>query len=327
MNFNVPVGVVGIVLCLSAGVARAENWAEKMFSNRSHDFRIVSRGASSEHHFEFTNLYEEDIHVSGIRTSCGCTTPTITRESLQTHQTAAVVAKFNTESFVGQKSATITVIFDEPAYAEVQLQVQGYIRTDIAFDPAEADFGELKPGEEASREVTITRTGKPDWEILDVRSHCEHLAVSLSPPTRTASSVQYRMTIDMDGEKPEGDIRERLTLISNDRRFPTTEMAIVGRIRPTLSLSPASVSLGSVGATESASKRLVIRGETEFGVDEVLSADERLSFEIPPGRRKVHFIKMNFQGDGTSTPVSQQVRVVTDLDGKAAQCIVTGKIH
>ena len=28
--------------------------------------------------FEAQNLYEEDVHIADVRTSCGCTTPTIT---------------------------------------------------------------------------------------------------------------------------------------------------------------------------------------------------------------------------------------------------------
>ncbi len=94
--------------------ASAQNWAEKMFKETSHDFRIVGRGAKSEFHFEFTNVYEQDVHVAAVRSSCGCTTPSITKDTLKTHETASVLATFNTSSFIGQKSATITVVFDRP---------------------------------------------------------------------------------------------------------------------------------------------------------------------------------------------------------------------
>ncbi|MEM6689568.1 MAG: DUF1573 domain-containing protein [Planctomycetota bacterium] len=299
-----------------------------MFPKREHDFRIVSRGATSEYHFEFTNLFEEDVHISGVRTSCGCTTPTVTRDLLQTHQAAAVVAEFNTKSFVGQKAATITVIFDRPAYAEVQLKVKGFIRTDIAFEPTEVDFGELGAGESAARDVEISHSGNSNWEILDVRSHCEGLSVSLDPAERKPGMVKYRMRVELSGEMPEGDIRERLTLISNDRRFPTTEMAVNGRVRPVVSVSPKSVSLGRITPMSQANKRLVVRGEEPFEVKEVLSADSRLSFETPEGSKKVHFLKMKFNGDGSSKPLSQEVRVVTSLPGdKSASCIVTGTMR
>ena len=75
------------------------------------------------------------VHISGVRASCGCTTPSISKDTLKTWETGAIIAKFNTDSFLGKKSATLTVTIDKPFYAEVQLNVAGYIRSDIVFNP------------------------------------------------------------------------------------------------------------------------------------------------------------------------------------------------
>jgi len=316
-----------LVVALPAS-AHADNWAEKMFSVRSHDFRTVGRGTKTEFSFEFTNPYREDVHISAVRTSCGCTTPTITADTVSTHETAAVVATFNTNTFIGQKAAVVTVVFDQPTYAEVQLKVNGYIRTDITFDPPEVNFGEIAPGQSQTREVTITHSGGSDWKIEDVRSHCDHLRVRLETPQKTPGMVRYRMQVRLDGDMPAGDIRERLTLISNDNSFPTTEMAIAGRIRPPLSLSPMSVPLGTIAADATTSNRLVVRGERPFEITDIVSADERFAFEVPEGKKKIHLVKMIFTGDGSIRPVSTEVRVVSDLPepNNSATCIVTGTV-
>ena len=315
-------------LCLTSGSASAQTWAEKMFKDRSHDFRIVGRGTKSEFHFEFTNLYKEDIHVSAVRTSCGCTTPTVTKDTVKTHEKSAVVATFNTSTFIGQKSATLTVVFDRPTYAEVQLKVSGFIRTDITFDPPEVSFGEMDSGEPGEREVVITHTGDSNWEIVDVRSHCSNLKARLSPVQRAPGMVRYRMFVKLDDKMAEGDIRERLTLISNDRSFPTTEMAISGTIQPMVSVFPASVGLGTIPRDGQVAKKLVVRGKEPFEVADVLCADKRFEFEVPLGSKKVHLLKMRFTGDGTNTPISQKVQIVTDLEGdKSASCVVTGSVQ
>ena len=85
---------------------------------------------------------------------------------------------------------------------------------------------------------------------------------------------------------PEGDIRERLTLISNDLNFPTTEMSISGRIRPMLSVSPAAVSLGTATPGKEVQKRLVVRGEEPFEIKQVVCGDERFKFDIKEGSKK-----------------------------------------
>lgn len=320
---------MGLSVPLLAQTAAGQTWADKMFEGgKTHDFRIVGRGTKAEHHFQFTNLYEEDVHVQAVRTSCGCTTPSVTQDTLKTHETAAVVAKFNTNTFIGQKSATITVVFDRPSYAEVQLKVSGFIRTDITFDPPEVSFGELASGQASEREVVITHSGSNDWEITDVRSHCTNLQVRLNPAERAPGMVRYRMLVRMDDKMPEGEIRERLTLISNDRSFPTTEMAISGRVRPTVSISPASVSLGTTPRNGSVERRLVVRGEEPFEIKDVQCADQRFEIEAPVGMKRVHFVKLRFHGDGSTEPISQEIRIVTNLPGdKSATCVVTGTVQ
>ncbi len=318
-------GVLGPSVC---GVASAQDWAEKMFSNKTHDFRAVGRGTKSEYHFDFKNIYEEDVHVAAVRTSCGCTTPSLTKKTVKTHETGAVVATFNTKTHIGQKSATITVVFDKPYYAEVQLKVSGFIRTDITFDPPEVAFDEIPSGQSREREVVITHSGNANWKITDVRSHCASLRVQLDEPVRSPGMVRYRMVVRLDDSMPEGNIRERLTLISNDRQFPTTEMAISGRVRPVVSVSPAAVSLGTMTVDGVAEKRLVVRGDKPFKIADVVCADDRFEFEVPTGSKKVHFVKLRFRADGTTGRVAQEIRIVTDLlGGKSATSVVTGTIE
>lgn len=319
-------GVAIATISLAPAVARADNYADKMFAEKSHDFRIVGRGTTTQHKFDFTNPYNETVHIAAVRTSCGCTTPTLTTDTLNTHETGSVVATFNTDTFIGQKAATITVVFDRPRYAEVQLKVSGFIRTDITFDPPEVAFGEVATGEELERDVVITHTGNSKWEILDVRSHCNNLRVRLDPAERSGNQVRYRMSVRMDHSMPEGEIRERLTLISNDRNFPTTEMAISGRIRPTIAISPANVSMGTVTTTATAEKKLVIRGDEPFEIVDVECADNRFTFEVPVGAKQLHMLKMTFAGDGTDAAISQEIRVITNKPGKTATCVVTGTI-
>jgi len=307
--------------------AFANDWAVKMFTDTSHDFRTVGRGTKQEFYFDFKNLYKEDVRVASVRTSCGCTTPIVSKDLLKTHETGSIIAKFNTETHIGEKSAVLTVVFDRPFYTEVQLMVRGNIRTDVTFTPAEVNFGEGAEGELKEQDVVIAHTGPSNWEIVDVRSHCSDLSVRLEPAQRSPGTVKYRMVVNMKGSMPTGDIRERLTLITNDPRFPTIEMSIAGRVRPSLEVSPASVGLGDLQPGQKVEKRLVIRADQEFSVSSVSCGDARFTFEKPEGKKKLHFIKMTFTADDKPAQVAQKIRIVSDLnDGKFAECIVSGAI-
>ncbi len=305
-----------------------QNWAEKMFGETTHDFRVVGRGAKAEHLFEFRNLYEEEVHVAAVRSSCGCTTPSVSKDTLATHETASIIATLNTSTFIGQKAATITVVFDQPFYAEVQLQVSGFIRTDVTFEPAEINFGESKPGEVKDRTIKISHRGNPGWRIQDVRSHCSDLAVKLSQPTIQPGLVEYEMQVRMKESMSEGDIHERLTLISNDTQFPTIEMAVGGRVKPSIEVKPAAVSLGTAAFGETVGKRLVVLADEPFAISEVRCIDTRFSFDIPEGKKKVHFLQMNFNAGDAPDRIAQKIEIVTDLQGgKTAECVATGTVR
>ena len=64
------------LVCLAS--ASGQDWAKKMFEGPlSHDFGTVARASKVVHRFKFKKLYKETVHISGVTTSCGCTTPSI----------------------------------------------------------------------------------------------------------------------------------------------------------------------------------------------------------------------------------------------------------
>ena len=90
----------------------------------------------AEFAFKFTNKYLYDVHVVRVRSSCSCSDVRVTKDSLATYESSEVVASINSERLRGDQSSTLTVIFDKPRYAEVQLKVTVYIRGDILLEPS-----------------------------------------------------------------------------------------------------------------------------------------------------------------------------------------------
>ena len=116
--------LVGLMVT-AATQASAQEWARKMFETTSHDFGAVARGSKQEFSFRLRNIYKETIHISGVRSTCGCTTPKITEDTLETYESGSIVAVLNTRSFLGAKSATITVTIDEPVFLRGDADTDG----------------------------------------------------------------------------------------------------------------------------------------------------------------------------------------------------------
>lgn len=327
--YQVFKGIVALgLLAVASPAAASQQWARDMFADTSHDFGMVASGSKTHFSFKFTNKYREDVHVSAVRSSCGCTTPTVTKDTLKAGETGSIVATFNTTAFSGAKSATLTVVFDQPYYAEVQLQVSGFIRTDVMFDPAEVAFGEVASGGEAEQEVKVTFSGRNDWKIEDVRSLCPHLRVRLDPPKRSGNSVDYTMRVGLKPTAPEGELRETLTLLTNDPKMRSVVVSVTGKVRARVEVKPEAVHLGPVPLGGAAGERLLIRADEPFEVVDVKCDDPRFSFDLPSTAKKVQFLKMTFvPGDTATGEFKVPVTIETSLEtSNKAQCVVTGNV-
>ncbi len=192
-----------ILACLLLAMpVGAQEWADKMFSTTTHDFGTVAKGSKAEFRFKIKNLYEEDAHIQAVRSSCGCTTPQITRSELKTFETGEIVAEFNTRDFTGNKSATLTVTFDKPFHAEVQLHITGFIRSDIVTQPGAVDFGTVDQGTAAEQNLQVTYAGRDDWRILDAKTADPWYEVEMTETARGNGRVAYDLLVRMTKEAP-----------------------------------------------------------------------------------------------------------------------------
>lgn len=316
-------------LLLTGGVtaAPAKEWAQKMFQVTSHEFGNVARGSKSEFAFEITNMYEEDVHIADVRTSCGCTIPTITKPTLKTWEKGSVIAALNTRSFTGQRAATLTVVIDKPYYAEVQLTVNGYIHGDVDFQPGSVVFGEVDQGAVAAKEVMVTHAGASNWQVTDVRSANSNLEVELSDPIRSFSKISYKMLVRLKPGAPAGGIHDTLTLVTNDPRMPTVPISVEGRVVPPLQVSPSSLFVGILAPGETATKQLVVRGKTPFRIVDIRCPDGAFHFKVTDQARPVHLIPVTFTAPETPGEVNVNIEIETDLpSGGTTTCIARGTI-
>ena len=315
------VAAAAVAFCV-ADAASAQEWAKKMFSVTSHNFGTVAKGSKTEYRFVFRNLYKEDLHVVGVRTSCGCTSPEITKRDLKTHETSEIIAKFNTRTFLGQHGATLTVTFDKPFYAEVQLRVAGNIRGDVTFDPPFVDLGNVDLGKGAERTIRVTRVGSAPWEIKDVRSANGNFEVALSKPTVGAAQTTYDLTMRLKPDAPAGYLKGQLILVTNDPRATQIPMDVEGRVVAEVTVSPQLLSLGAVPSGGSVTKNVVVRANRPFCVTGISCPDGCLSCTPKSTPATVHILPVTFTAGAAAGKVERQLKIATDL-GEGAVPTVT----
>jgi len=308
-------GCIFLLVVLIAWPALAEQWASKMFEQTEHDFGYVARGAKAEFEFVLSNVYLEDVHIVGVTSSCGCTTPRIKQEWLKTYEKGAIIAHFNTPSFLGRKGATLTVTFDKPFYAEVQLHVTGFVRSDVVLSPASAGLGSVDQGAPAEAKIAVNYAGRSDWKILEVKSANPHLSGTVVETARRGGQVAYDLSVHLDRGAPVGYLNDHLLLVTNDRQSPQIPVPVEGNVASTVTVSPASLFMGTVQPGKKVTKQLVVRGKRPFRILSITCDDGSFTFQSPADGppKPLHVIPVTFVAGAGAGKVTRMIRIETDL--------------
>ncbi|HWA99802.1 MAG TPA: DUF1573 domain-containing protein [Pirellulales bacterium] len=249
-----------------AAPAVAQDWARTMFSETNYNFGTVAKDAKTEHRFVFKNLYRDPVHISGVRTSCGCTTPLVVRDTVPSLESGEIVAHFNTDRFSGQRGATLTVTIDKPMRAEVQLRVDGFIRTDVMVQPGAVNFGSVPQGTVLEQTVLVEYSGAGDWQATDVQSNSKFVEAKLLKPTSDSSRRSYKIFVKLREDAPPGYVQDQLTVLTNDPSTPRLPISIEGRVLPELAISPQVLVLGTVPLGDKVTKQVVLQAKRPFCV-------------------------------------------------------------
>ena len=260
--------------------------------SRSHDFGVVARAANTEHRFVFTNPFKSELNIRSVRASCGCTTPIIETQRIPPGGEGAVLARFNTGSFTGQRSATITVTIDRPMFAELQLNVKGYIRSDIVTTPGEAAFGAVPQGAAATREITLNYAGRQDWAITEVSSPNEFVSASFEEVERGGGRVSYKLNVQLAPNTPAGFFQNQLILRTNDRRMTSVPLRVTAQVESPLEVAPTQLALGRVKPGEPISQRLVLKGRDEFTVEEISCEQAEIRTELDNAAKRAFILNL-----------------------------------
>ncbi|MDR1973194.1 MAG: DUF1573 domain-containing protein [Bacteroidales bacterium] len=103
---------------------------EILFENTVHDYGTIEKGANGDCEFVFTNVGTEPLILATVQASCGCTTPSWTREPIEAGQKGTIKVHYDTQR-VGGFSKSITVTTNGKT-DRVVLQIKGTVNAPAA---------------------------------------------------------------------------------------------------------------------------------------------------------------------------------------------------
>ncbi|MBO4740325.1 MAG: DUF1573 domain-containing protein [Bacteroidales bacterium] len=107
--------------------AENQNGPKIEFSSTTHDYGDIKKGGDGNCEFTFTNVGNEPLILSNVRASCGCTTPSYTKEPVMPGKTGKIKVRYNTNN-LGGFSKRVTVNSNSTTNPTVTLTIKGTVK-------------------------------------------------------------------------------------------------------------------------------------------------------------------------------------------------------
>ena len=146
-------------------------------------------------------------------TKCGCTNVRVGARVIPPGTQTTIEATIDTTKFLGYKPSGLTLIFERPTFAEVDLNLSCFIRGDIVMNPGQIDFGIVRRAEKMpTASLTLTYAGgRSDWEVTKMKTLSNKIKAELrelEPDGRRADQLT-RLTATLQPGVPNGYFQGR----------------------------------------------------------------------------------------------------------------------
>ncbi len=115
-----------MAIALSGKAQTADTTIVINFATTVHDYGTIDQGSDGSFEFKFTNQGKSPLVLSNVRSSCGCTVPSWTKEPVAPGKEGTIKVVYNTNN-IGNFSKTITVT-SNAKNSEVVLQIKGNVK-------------------------------------------------------------------------------------------------------------------------------------------------------------------------------------------------------
>lgn len=116
----------------------------------------IAQGAKKEAVVRLVNQGTSPLHISGVSTSCGCTTSQVADKVLQPGQPVALKVHYNSMGFSGREEKFVTVSFTDGQPA-LDIAVRADIYPLLKISPPTVDFGAVPVGAAKAKTIFVER--------------------------------------------------------------------------------------------------------------------------------------------------------------------------
>lgn len=278
-----------IIFLAVAGVAMGQLAKPVQFREETFDFGMITEeGGPVLHEFLFTNNSGRPVKILSVQASCGCTTPSWSKEPVASGKTGFIQASYNPKGRPGyfNKSLTVTTDLDPtPIILQIkgQVQVQGEVSKGTEFQIANGGW-KLKSGsfnlgkvflqdEQTVRDFPFVNAGQKAITYSGTYVGPAYITAEVTPKTlQPGERGHIRITYNGKLKATYGFQSDNIQLITDDELNPTKSFSVYATLEdnftdikpedlaraPQLRLQTTSFDMGRVRANQTTVKEVPV---------------------------------------------------------------------
>ncbi|RNC65256.1 MAG: DUF1573 domain-containing protein [Desulfuromonadales bacterium] len=193
------------------------------------DFGTIPQGKKINHVFTLKNTGDAPLTIIRTKTSCGCTVANVSTKTIEPGKSGELKTTFDSASFGGKISKTITIETNDPATPAYTLTIKGTINEDLVVTPRQLNLGQLKAGSSRDFSLTLENRGERTIKIVSVTTPLTQAKAATKKQTiKPGESGQINVTVAPRAE--DRFISGFLTIATDSPAKPEITIAVYGSV-------------------------------------------------------------------------------------------------
>jgi len=326
-----------LLMCLVVSMVAMSQKAVISFDDKTHDFgKVNEEDGKITYVFNFTNRGNSPLVVNRVQASCGCTTPTWTKEPIEPGKKGAVTVTYNPQGRPGVFTKTITV-YSNAAEEQFVITIHGEV---VPKQTAEnsaypinmgglmtklkvVQLNNVEKGKTQTRSLEVQNSTKAPLKVT-IENLPSYLTYSVSPETlKPGEEGKINFTFNSKACLQWGPISEDVFVVLNGAKKYTEDYKLVvtgnvvedfskmtldqKRKAPILEISSKNINLGSikVGTKRVGKFKLSNKGQNALEIRKIINNNKELS--VRPAKTSIF--------SGKSIDIDVEVNTKSSVEG------------
>lgn len=159
-----------LILVFVSFLAGAQHLEKVVFNSQTHNFGSIAEEAGPvTHEFRFKNTGTDSLLIAEVNASCGCTTPSWSKESIAPGDSGFVQAQYNPMNRPGPFNKNLTVTF-----SSIESPIQLFIRGNVTPSPGSVEeefsnkIGGIRLKYQTFNMGKVLTTDEPSEKVFEV---------------------------------------------------------------------------------------------------------------------------------------------------------------